>query len=199
MEDSPLALAETLPDRQVFFPLTVGEKAPPPLTDLHACAGYDLQGNTYWEFRLTRGTEGSERWRRIVHYPRSAHYSSVKVSPLWHQWLRYTRQDPPSLDEQQREVVRQQRIKSLAEAADARWEAKPRVMDAPAAPTGQPLPSLDTGGVREEVAQGDRHAATQREGQAVKEEQDPWAKAKAQAPGEKWQPTAWSPTPSRKR
>ncbi|KLO80071.1 uncharacterized protein LW93_7517 [Fusarium fujikuroi] len=95
--------------------------------------GYDLQGNTYWEFRLTRGAESNERWRRIVKYPRSTHYSSVKVSPQWHQWLRHTREDPPSIEEQHSDVLRQVRMQKLAAEADARWEAKPRVMDAPQA------------------------------------------------------------------
>ncbi|KAF7542185.1 hypothetical protein G7Z17_g11809 [Cylindrodendrum hubeiense] len=161
--------------------------------------GYDLEGNTYWEFRLTRGAQGSERWRRIVNYPRSTHYSQVKVNPQWHQWLRHTRQDPPTLDEQEDDVVRQERIKVLAAQADARWEAKARVMEAPEetarrlAPVDAAAPPQHVGPqlaparrrklVRDEVAKGD----------------DPWAKAKkAQGPSENWQPAAWSPTPAKK-
>uniref|UniRef100_L2G1A6 Uncharacterized protein n=1 Tax=Colletotrichum fructicola (strain Nara gc5) TaxID=1213859 RepID=L2G1A6_COLFN len=52
--------------------------------------GRDLQGYTYWEFREQRG-DGPGRFRRIVHYPRLTYLSDVKVSPLWHQWLRHTR------------------------------------------------------------------------------------------------------------
>ncbi|PNY24109.1 Uncharacterized protein TCAP_05950, partial [Tolypocladium capitatum] len=77
--------------------------------------GHDLHGNTYWEFRLTRGADDGaashgERWRRIVTYPRSTHLSDVSVSPLWHQWLRHTRPDAPSLAEQRGDVVRQERV-----------------------------------------------------------------------------------------
>jgi len=67
------------------------------------------------------------RPRRIVHYPRSTQFSDVKVSPLWHQWLRYTRADPPTLQEQTLEQARQERMRLLAAEADARWEAKPRI------------------------------------------------------------------------
>lgn len=96
-------------------------------------------------------------------------------------------------------------MKHLAAAADARWEAKPRVMDAPEGATAQPLPALDTGGVRHEVAAGEARMEQQprtseapaQQGKAEKD--DPWAKARAQGPGETWQPTAWSPAPAKKR
>ncbi|KAF4124225.1 NADH dehydrogenase [Geosmithia morbida] len=88
--------------------------------------GIDLQGNTFWEFRLA-GTSSSDRLRRIVRYPRSTHYSEVRITPQWHQWLRYTREDPPSVAEQRTDVARQERIRELAAQADARWEAKPRL------------------------------------------------------------------------
>ncbi|KAH7162573.1 hypothetical protein B0J13DRAFT_517830 [Dactylonectria estremocensis] len=156
--------------------------------------GYDLEGNTYWEFRLTRGTGTGERWRRIVNYPRGAHYSQVKVNPQWHQWLRHTRQEPPTLEEQHDDVLRQARVKVLAAQADARWEAKPRVMEAPEETTqrlppaqeaeAQPATSRRTKSTTEEIANGE----------------DPWVKArKAQGPSENWQPGTWTPTPAKKR
>ncbi|KAK5990203.1 NADH-ubiquinone oxidoreductase assembly factor N7BML [Cladobotryum mycophilum] len=163
--------------------------------------GFDLEGNTYWEFRLTRGTEeSSERWRRIVDYPRSAHYSQVKVSPQWHQWLRYTRRDPPSLEEQQSDVIRQAKMKHLAAAADARWEAKPRVMEAPRTETTtQALPPLDAGVVKEEAAAVANADEPKTQPLKKAHANDPWIKAKPQGPSEKWQPTTWNPTPSTKR
>ncbi|AEO58027.1 hypothetical protein MYCTH_2304985 [Thermothelomyces thermophilus ATCC 42464] len=132
--------------------------------------GFDLSGNTYWEF-LDRGSRlppprtnpssqttttttttrsSPVRWRRIVRYPRGTHHSAVDVPPAWHQWLRHTRADPPSLDEQRAEVARQERIKRLAAEADARWEAKPRVMEdgagaaRRAAALGARAPALET-------------------------------------------------------
>ncbi|KAJ4155025.1 hypothetical protein LMH87_000291 [Akanthomyces muscarius] len=180
--------------------------------------GFDLQGNTYWEFRLgTRGTgEASpnglgevERWRRIVKYPRATHLSAVKVSPLWHQWLRYTRRDPPSLDEQRGDVVRQARMRQLAAEADARWAAKPRVMEDPL--PGQALPEArqtttttaaqaaapnqeSTATLRAESKRRRRDAPRDDEA-GVEEEldpKDPWKQAR-RGPSEDWQPQAWSP------
>ena len=145
--------------------------------------GLDLQGNTYWEFRLSRrgGGGGSSEislkndssssysashqqtypFRRIVHYPRSTHYSEVRVPPAWHQWLRYMRAEPPTLAEQRADTLRQERIKVLAAQADARWAAKPSLLDHPDAAArqqtatapldapgrgekGQPVPPFDT-------------------------------------------------------
>ncbi|KAF0322871.1 NADH-ubiquinone oxidoreductase assembly factor N7BML [Colletotrichum asianum] len=171
--------------------------------------GRDLQGYTYWEFREQRG-DGPGRFRRIVHYPRSTYLSDVKVSPLWHQWLRHTREHPPSLEEQSREVVRQERMKLLAAQADARWEAKPRVMDAPGQATGQPLPALNTAqrqpiapeleSVNATTIESTESIPTQStpKTSAAKKKygHDPWEQAKG--PGEAWQPQAWVPPSGKK-
>ncbi|KAF4967373.1 hypothetical protein FZEAL_10540 [Fusarium zealandicum] len=162
--------------------------------------GFDLQGNTYWEFRLTRGTEGNERWRRIVNYPRSTHLSSVKVSPQWHQWLRHTRDEPPTVDEQHGDVARRARMKKLAAEADARWEAKPRVMDAPEAAPAPLLASAKAGPPKQDVGQEQQAPASAEKAQdEVEKKDDPWAKAKTRGPGESWQPAAWDPTAVKKR
>lgn len=88
--------------------------------------------------------------RRIVKYPsRSVHYSEIKISPQWHQWLRHTRADPPSITEQSQDLLRQENLKILAAEADARWAAKPSFLDAPGREQGQPLPAIgvkDPGG-----------------------------------------------------
>jgi NADH dehydrogenase [ubiquinone] 1 alpha subcomplex assembly factor 2 len=182
--------------------------------------GHDLEGNTYWEFRLTRDPNSAERWRRIVQYPSSTHYSQVKVSPQWHQWLRHTREAPPAIGEQQSDVVRRARMKILAAEADARWEAKPRVMEDPIAnrpvleqpatantTTTTPPPSfVDAGEAQhgsgtEGAADGGEAKPqpknTNKDG--TKQAADPWAKARASGPGESWQPTAWNPTDPKKR
>ncbi|KAL7822468.1 hypothetical protein V8C26DRAFT_389040 [Trichoderma gracile] len=192
--------------------------------------GFDLQGNTFWEFRHTRGAQDSaERWRRIVSYPRSTHLSQVKVSPQWHQWLRHARRDPPSLDEQRAEAVRQERIKLLAAQADARWEAKPRVMEDPTRRPRAVLPELElqakerrglplaegeedagvktaegTAEVSETNAEPARLEKTENEKPRPKTKikqdiADPWARATAHGPGEKWQPAAWDPSAAKKR
>ncbi|KAF2844771.1 hypothetical protein T440DRAFT_473146 [Plenodomus tracheiphilus IPT5] len=90
--------------------------------------GFDLQGNTFWEFK---DALHALRNRRIAKYHRNTHYGDVKVSPSWMQWLRHTRYDPPSVAEQRMDMQRQERMKVLAAQADARWAAKPSALDAP--------------------------------------------------------------------
>ncbi|KAH6633304.1 hypothetical protein C7974DRAFT_392496 [Boeremia exigua] len=101
--------------------------------------GFDLQGNTFWEFK---DALHSLRNRRIAKYHRSTHYSEVNVSPAWMQWLRHTRFEPPSLEEQRANVQRQATLKLLAARADARWAAKPGALDAPE--KQQPMPMLES-------------------------------------------------------
>ncbi|KAI2602797.1 hypothetical protein GGR54DRAFT_644698 [Hypoxylon sp. NC1633] len=170
--------------------------------------GLDLQGNTYWEFQLARGDPSmpDSRLRRIVKYPRSTHYSEVKVPPQWHQWLRYQRERPPTLSEQATDVARQERVKVLAADADARWDAKPSLLDAPGRERGQPVPPLNTGRTQpQERAAKESPAQNELEGEELKATQQkddpwkPWKRARVSGPGETWQPEAWSPTPARKR
>jgi NADH dehydrogenase [ubiquinone] 1 alpha subcomplex assembly factor 2 len=87
--------------------------------------------------------------RRIVKYPRSVHYSEIKIPPQWHQWLRHTRQDAPSIAEQEQDVVRRENLKILAAQADARWAAKASFLDHPGQARGQALPATEEVGVRD--------------------------------------------------
>lgn len=141
--------------------------------------GLDLHGNTYWEFRLTRGAGADGRWRRIVEYPRNTHHGDVTVSPAWHQWLRNTRQAPPSLQEQTADVARQERMKVLAAQADARWAAKPSLVDAPARkPLGVRQPALGVGMQRGGLV--DEATATREvreEGEQQQQQQQPEVKS----------------------
>lgn len=83
--------------------------------------GYDLHGNTYWEFtidgnmqRLRRKLEPFEE--KIF----KADYFET-VPPQWLQWLRRTRNEAPTVQELINDQIRQQRIKVLAQQADERW------------------------------------------------------------------------------
>lgn len=131
------------------------------------------------------------------------------MTPAWHQWLRYQREFPPSMQEQVAELQRQARIKVLAAEADARWEAKPSLLDMPTTTTAS-----GDGQVRDQELGRDREALekpqeAQGEGEGRPPEQttsqtgtrspDPWKRAERGAPGETWQPEAWTPTPARKR
>ncbi|TPX09827.1 uncharacterized protein E0L32_009018 [Thyridium curvatum] len=179
--------------------------------------GLDLNGNTFWEFRDVRGAEAApgtpQRWRRIVQYPRSTHYADVKVSPQWHSWLRHTRADPPSLDEQARDLARQAQMRRLAAEADARWAAKPGVMDAPAAAGLQQIQQQQESGAGEgpEGGEGQRTTAAAPMGDGTRpqagddgtagkrgpETPDPWKTASKGGPSEEWQPQSWTPTAKR--
>ncbi|KAL9007439.1 MAG: hypothetical protein Q9173_007293, partial [Seirophora scorigena] len=87
----------------------------------------DLAGNKYYYFRPSLGT----RPRRILKQNTRIPYSDIAIPVQWHQWLRYTRSAPPSMQELQIDVQRKAQLKQLAAAADARWASKPSVLDAP--------------------------------------------------------------------
>ncbi|KAI5957755.1 hypothetical protein KGF57_003021 [Candida theae] len=84
--------------------------------------GYDLYGNTYWEFtidgNLTRLRRKLEPFREEVF---KVDYFKT-IPPQWLQWLRRTRLDAPSLDELVSDQMRQQRLKILARQADEKWQ-----------------------------------------------------------------------------
>ncbi|TVY40290.1 NADH-ubiquinone oxidoreductase assembly factor [Lachnellula occidentalis] len=182
--------------------------------------GLDLHGNTFWEFRDTLSSH-QHRMRRIVQYPSSTQYSDVDIPPQWHQWLRHTRADAPSLTEQSQDLVRRRNLKVLAAAADARWAAKPSFLDAPGEANGQPLPPLAPGGRGsleantmsgkegdgENMAGGERRGVPNAEPPKKPEEphdtqapDDPKQKTKEKddpwkqvrgGPSEQWQPAQW--------
>ncbi|KAI1346587.1 hypothetical protein F5Y01DRAFT_319589 [Xylaria sp. FL0043] len=194
--------------------------------------GRDIQGNTYYELRQPRGDAPENApYRRLVHYPRSTPYSEVKVPPAWHQWLRHQRLEAPTMTEQMAELQRQARIKLLAAEADARWAAKPSLLDMPPTKTAPPPTTSTTTetettnqspGTSERVSESGEQAqrATIKDGteakgkvqraadtetetkpSQTKADTDPWKRAQRGAPGETWQPQAWTPTsaPARKR
>ncbi|KAF2243938.1 hypothetical protein BU26DRAFT_554706 [Trematosphaeria pertusa] len=185
--------------------------------------GFDLEGNTYWEFK---DALHSHRNRRIVKYGRRTHYGDVAVPPPWMQWLRHTRFEPPTVAEQRSDVFRQQRIKMLAQEADARWAAKPSVLDAPDKQQPvQPLESRDpNAGIRQMNA--DQEVRGKAEPQRTVEEEDvaskaaqtneapalktrrrmrtepkdsPWNQAAKGNPGDEWQPQSWTPGSAKRR
>lgn len=145
------------------------------------------------------------------------------MPPQWHQWLRYQRRRAPTLAEQAEDLTRQARIKVLAAEADARWDAKPGYLDPPPPPPsaeapgaserGQPVPPLDTGRAQPQPqeraarepppARDERQAAEEAQQSssfaAVKGKDDPWKRARPSAPGETWQPEAWTPPAAKKR
>ncbi|PSN73378.1 hypothetical protein BS50DRAFT_568924 [Corynespora cassiicola Philippines] len=151
--------------------------------------------------------------------------TSTSLVTQWMQWLRHTRFEPPSLAEQQADIARQERMKLLAQAADARWAAKPSALDAP--DKQQPVQMLEsrdwnTGVTQTNVDQEIREKAAsqqpaeaeatpqaQQENEAptlkkkkrmrAEPKDSPWKKAAPSNPGDQWQPDSWSPAPARRR
>lgn len=69
--------------------------------------------------------------------------ANILPSPAqWHQWLRHTRHEPPSIQEQTFDVARRERMKELAAQADERWRSQESFLDAPR--TQQPAPAVGT-------------------------------------------------------
>lgn len=128
----------------------------------------------------------------------------------WHQWLRYVRHEPPTIEEQQRDLIRQAQIKKLAQIADEKWAAKPSFLDKPK--TQQPTPATRTSDQTlhpEEAAdikiQGQPGVTNQIKGEEeIQQEVGQSKKTKSLAanvptgPGEKWQPEAWTPDAGRR-
>ncbi|KAH3677133.1 hypothetical protein WICMUC_001888 [Wickerhamomyces mucosus] len=71
--------------------------------------GYDLEGNSYWEFQLSKSLPK----RRMV---KQLHKTGMdfQLNPRWLQWLRFTRKDPPKIEELVAEEERIKRVKYLA-------------------------------------------------------------------------------------
>ena len=161
----------------------------------------------------------------MFHVRRPSYPIISKTIPLtlpstaqWMQWLRHTRFDPPSLAEQQADIVRQARIEQLAAKADERWVSKPSVLDAP--DKQQPIqmlvskdPKASVGQMNVEgqkpvdipVQEGQKEEASRKAEQPQKKvteelKKSPWPKEPSRKnPGEDWQPASWTPQPARRR
>lgn len=160
--------------------------------------------------------------RRMAEGHRKIQHSDVQISPQWHQWLRYTRFDPPSIEEQQMDVMRQIQLKQNARLADQRWQNKRQYIEKPAAPYQQVSAQRMTMGGNPEVGEGQetivggdapKTEPAEKEGvrsaiadpvEQTKGQPDPWEQEKrrqqerASNPSGTWQPESWSP-PSRRR
>ena len=142
----------------------------------------DLAGNTFWELHLHDTLLRPRRIAQPGH--KRTHHSDIKISPQWHQWLRHTRDDAPSIEEQLRDVQRLANVKRLARLADERWASKPSLLDGPErrkAPPETPLEHTAAGPAPVDGATARRETPV------------PEAFRKRGAPGEDWQPETWSP------
>ncbi|KAL2870519.1 uncharacterized protein BJX67DRAFT_345965 [Aspergillus lucknowensis] len=164
--------------------------------------GYDLAGNTYWEFK---DTLNAGRFRRIVKPRPRTHHGDLEVSPQWHQWLRYVRPEPPSIKEQRDDIQRRERILLLAEMQRKRWEADQLQLDTPetqqprpATRTSDPTVSARTETVSRAMDVDASQAKAPNHVGASTAKEDLFFRPK-DVPGKKWQPESWIPTPSKRR
>lgn len=139
--------------------------------------GYDLHGNTYWEFTLDGNMQRLRRkMEPYQEFMFKADYFST-VPPPWLQWLRRTRNTPPTLQELMEEQFRQQNIKALANEANAKWESQKLLLEQQQKAKLQA--ELDKVKQRSETSQSkpvkeDEQEASQKD-QTAKD--DPWAQA----------------------
>lgn len=84
-------------------------------------------------------------------------------------------------------------MKHLAAEADARWEAKPRVME----DVATERPRISGADTTTETREQQTQTQTDTERQKKSEEGDPWARARTKGPSEDWQPAAWNPSAKR--
>lgn len=112
----------------------------------------DLEGNTFWEFR---DRLNASRPRRTVAFRDKSldwvDYASA-VSPAWHQWLRALRIPAPTIDEQLADNARLEVLKRNATLADARWAARPSLLNAGPVLESHTTSSNDSGRQRRQDA-----------------------------------------------
>jgi NADH dehydrogenase [ubiquinone] 1 alpha subcomplex assembly factor 2 len=120
----------------------------------------------------------------------------------WHQWLRHVREHPPSIQEQQQDLVRQAQIKELGRLADERWASKPSFLDKPK-PQPSPAQVSETASAAHPAPEPPASTSPESTPQSGPAEQDsqkeenPWTKASNSTPGAEWQPESWSPSAKR--
>ncbi|KAF2744635.1 hypothetical protein M011DRAFT_470235 [Sporormia fimetaria CBS 119925] len=180
--------------------------------------GFDLKGNTFYEFRdpLPQATLSNTplRNRRILQPRQFTHHSDVKIAPQWQQWLRHTRIEPPTLQELQMDVARQEQIKVLAARADERWQNAKRIESGEdqrrigeGAATGEGVAEVRTE-VGEQPSGADRMrqdegepapVAPAKKSKTKKDAEAPWNQGSKGNPGDAFQPEGWTPAPARRK
>lgn len=139
------------------------------------------------------------------HETTESYLTSYLNTAQWHQWLRHVREHPPSIQEQQQDLVRQAQIKQLARLADERWASKASYLDKPKTQQQPPTTqineaTLDTPANAAPTQQTPASTTSPETAPAAPQTQkveNPWIKAKQANPGEEWQPEAWSPSSKR--
>ncbi|KAK6514947.1 hypothetical protein TWF506_007305 [Arthrobotrys conoides] len=177
--------------------------------------GMDLEGNTFWEFR---DRLVAYRPRRIMDFRGGVHslanYSEFKVDPQWHQWLRATRVEPPSIQELQDEVTRQKIMVERARLADERWAKAGTLLKKPGEKELKKLQATarateaSDGSLMGKIQETEKEKAKERVAikvgkettvqdmeERLKIEREKREQGRPSGPGEGFQPAAWTPQP----
>lgn len=135
------------------------------------------------------------------HETTESYLTSYLNTAQWHQWLRHVREHPPSIQEQQQDLVRQAQIKQLARLADERWASKPSVLDKPKNHQQPPTTQINEANLNQPAnaapAQTVPASTTSEPVPKTQKVENPWGKANKTNPGEEWQPEAWTPSSKR--
>ncbi|CCG81439.1 Putative uncharacterized protein [Taphrina deformans PYCC 5710] len=167
--------------------------------------GFDLDGNKFYE---SYNPLTPNKWRRTVQYVHDGHYTDNNVTPQWMSWLRYTRPNPPTMDELRGEVVRIQSTRLNAQLISRRWEEERERLSglnqaSLSEPQVQTQAQAQTEQSEEQVLQrqGERESVLR---EAQRQDQDADVRGDDRqgeymvAPGTRdekgeWQPEAWNP------
>ncbi|KAG8757523.1 hypothetical protein FRC12_010285 [Ceratobasidium sp. 428] len=109
----------------------------------------------------------------------------------WTSWLSHTRPDPPTLQELQADILRRQRLQQNVQAIEARDREERARLGIERSET------LRLSQAREEPVARAQPPPSPPHREEPKAAEDPWEKAKKEAPPE--QPASWKPTAARRR
>ncbi|KAJ7266942.1 hypothetical protein B0H12DRAFT_1230059 [Mycena haematopus] len=106
--------------------------------------GRDLQGNRYYEHP---SLVDDPRPRRSVKYSGSEDMwkyvgGNKRLAVQWSSWLTHTRSDPPTLEELQADLIRQERVRRNVTLLNARDQEEDRLKLASQTPSSATLPPL---------------------------------------------------------
>ncbi|KAG1776893.1 hypothetical protein EV702DRAFT_318498 [Suillus placidus] len=157
--------------------------------------GKDMEGNKYFE----HPNANNGRSKRTVKYRENedmwAYVASGKRLPVqWSAWLTHTRPDPPSIEELQADLARQQRVKLNAAILEAKDEAERANMKRLEAPSHHSETETQSPSVSWNVPRDQRLEPPEPDQRPKAQTRDPWAEALKGSD----EPRSWTPM-ARKR
>ncbi|KAK0565448.1 hypothetical protein OC861_003746 [Tilletia horrida] len=97
-------------------------------------AGYDLNGNAFYEFPSRSGSTDPRHTRRVIDWKEKlepSEYDQSSIPAQWVAWLRHTRRQAPSLEELQADAQRIARVRVNAQLIAENHAAWQRSLQAP--------------------------------------------------------------------